>query len=287
MIFNYQIAGLSLQFDTDSEIVDNKESVLFRISDISTNPDITCKICGRAELPHTPGELFSFTDSTHLYLDGDVMWQELLNRKNDQPLFLSRYSVNDMGEIQLWVLEKERSYTNRIEHIWSAVDLPYQLLKAGILTLHSSAVEVNGEALLFLAPSGTGKSTQARLWSTFCGSTQLNGDKVGVTCRNNIAIAHGLPFCGTSGICEKYEIPVKALVLLAQAKENVVQRLTGASALRAVMQNCFGHQAVPGCIEKILQVAMPLLNQVPVYKLFCTPERAVQLLEKCLKEEGD
>ena len=288
MIFDYQITGLHLQIDTDSEVVDSNESVLFRTSQISSNPDIMCKICGLTELPEPPGKLVSSTDSSRLYLDGTVLYQQLLNRKNGQPLFQARYLVNGMGNVQLWAWEGERPYTNRIEHIWSAIDLPYQLLKRGVLTLHSSAVEVNGKALLFLAPSGTGKSTQAQLWNTLRDAPQLNGDKVAITCKYNSVIAYGLPFCGTSGICCNYQMPVRAIVLLSQSKENTIHHLTGITALKAVIQNCFGHQSVLGCTEKILQVALPLLKQIPVYMLACTPdERAVKVLEKCLDEAED
>jgi len=44
-------------------------------------------------------------------------------------------------------------------------ELAMRLERAGILTLHASAVQIGGQALVFLGPSGTGKSTVCRLLS--------------------------------------------------------------------------------------------------------------------------
>ena len=39
-----------------------------------------------------------------------------------------------------------------------------RLVDKGIILVHSSVLMVDGEAVMFLAPSGTGKSTHTRLW---------------------------------------------------------------------------------------------------------------------------
>ena len=99
--------------------------------------------------------------------------------------------------------------------------------------------------------------------------------------RNGVIHAHGLPFCGTSGICELYELPVRAIVSLAQSPENHAVRLHGAAALQAVVQNSFGCK--PLCFPKIIDLASAILENVPVYRLSCTPdEAAVTVLETAL-----
>ena len=81
------------------------------------------------------------------------------------------------------------------------------------------------------------------------------------------------------------ELPMKALVVLTQAKENQVTRLKGVKALMAIMANCFGHPEIPQCQTKIFQLLSKVLENVPVYLLACTPDvRAVEALEACLQE---
>ena len=43
--------------------------------------------------------------------------------------------------------------------------------------LHSAYICVNGKAVLFTAPSGGGKSTQAKLWADHRGARTINGDR--------------------------------------------------------------------------------------------------------------
>ena len=52
--------------------------------------------------------------------------------------------------------------------------LEHLFYRFGGLFLHSSHVSVGGRALLFSAPSGTGKSTQADLWEKTAGGVDLS-----------------------------------------------------------------------------------------------------------------
>lgn len=286
MKYNYQIADMTITLDSDYLLIDNWESEQFRIGCTEMLPDWQCNIRGVNQLPKPEGQFISTTETSRLYLDGKTIWQELLNRKDNEPLFLAKYSRDEFSDMELWTLNSQQPYTARIEHIWAAVDFPYQLLQHEILTVHSAVIYVKDEAILFLAPSGTGKSTQARLWSETRGAKQLNGDKSGIIIKENKVLACGLPFSGTSGICTNYCLPIRAIVIVSQAKENTVIPLKGIQAVVAVMKNCFGHSNVLGCSEKILKILDKVLCQVKVYSLACTPdEKAVQALEKQLWEE--
>ena len=286
MKFVYSIANYGWHFETDYPLIDNEESAKFKISEDEVASDWVCKAKKVDRLPVPAGILVKETKEQRIYTDGTFVWVELLSRECDEAWFLCKYSLDEAKESNLWILDEKRPYTARIEHLWSAVNFPAQLLGKDILMLHSAVIEKNGKAILFIAPTCTGKSTQAKLWEKFRGAKQLNGDKAGVRIADGIVKACGLPFCGTSGICEVYDLPVEALVILSQAKENQVARLNGMKALLTVSKNCYGHTEIPGCSEKIFRLVTEALEKVPVYSLACTPdERAVNALEKCLQEE--
>lgn len=167
----------------------------------------------------------------------------------------------------------------------AALDLPYILLNYKRIVLHAASIEVGGKIISFSAPSGTGKSTQARLWEKYRGVHQLNGDKVAVGLSNGIPHAFGFPFAGTSGICHDYDLPLRAIVFLRQSPENSITRLRGASALKEFMNNAFGHESIPSYLSQMIICASEILATTPVYLLSCTPdERAVETLENALKE---
>ena len=286
MEYNYKIAGNYWIFKTAYELEEDRETSLFRINQENIKNAYTCCVEFVEELPKIPGKVIVENREKKLYLDGDSIWVEMKNLSENVPVFVSNYSMNTPLKIRLWALKYYYPYSARMAHIWSAIDLPYQLLNHNRLTLHSSAIEVDGKTVAFLAPSGTGKSTQARLWSEHRDACQLNGDKNAIFCKNGIAYAAGLPFCGTSGICENYESKLGALVFLSQAKENAIRRLSGIEALKVLLDNCFGYRNVPGCMEKMVMLATEIFDKVPVYALTCTPdERAVDILEQAMKKE--
>ena len=281
MNFDYLISTYHWRFESDYPLIDSSESALFRDKESVGTPDWTCRVRQVPTLPVPQGTMFSEDEERRLYLASKQLWLERLDRKDRRPLLCGTYPAEGSGEVLLWGLNSQYPYTARMEQLWAAVDFPHHLLQKGILTLHSAASEVNGQAILFLAPSGTGKSTQARLWQELRGARQLNGDKTGIVYRNGKIMACGLPICGTSGICTRFELPVAAVILLSQAPKNAIRQQTGMAALGGILQNCFGHRNVPGCLEKMLGILTPMVEQVPVYALACTPDqRAVTTLKQ-------
>lgn len=55
-------------------------------------------------------------------------------------------------------------------------------LRVGV-PMHASLVEKDGEGVLFLGPSGMGKSTQARLWKSALDADFISGDRPGLRLR--------------------------------------------------------------------------------------------------------
>ena len=164
-------------------------------------------------------------------------------------------------------------------YMWNSVSLGQLLLPFKSLLFHASYISVDGEAILFSAECGVGKSTQAELWRKHRGAEVINGDKAGVSVENDGVYAHGLPFCGTSGICKNKTLPLKAIVLLGQAPENKIRRVTGIEAIQSLLGNIYLDFLAPGETQKCVDVLIELLNTVPVYRLDCTPdEKAVETL---------
>ena len=163
-------------------------------------------------------------------------------------------------------------------------------LCAGALPLHASHIQTDGRAILFTAPSGVGKSTQAALWWQYRGARIVNGDKALVFPGCEPVVASGLPYCGTSGICENAAAPLEAIVVLEQGRENRITRLSGGKAVIRLMTGviCPGWHAADR--ERALSLAICLAERVPVLLLQCLPEEsAVICLEKTLQKlrEGE
>ncbi len=75
---------------------------------------------------------------------------------------------SDRAEI---TLAKERIGSLNIDPVFSSLfAFERRLVQRGNMILHCAYVEYQGEAILFSAPSETGKTTQANLWEKYRGS---------------------------------------------------------------------------------------------------------------------
>lgn len=171
------------------------------------------------------------------------------------------------------------------KNIIDLLELESLLLNWRGLILHASFVSHNGGGILFSAPSGTGKSTQASLWETYMGARIINGDRTALRKKDGVWTAWGLPYAGTSGIYRNESWPVRAIVLLRQAKENRISGVSHQEALRSLYPELTIHRWDPQFVSKALDLLLELIQQAPVFLLECLPDRgAVELLANKLSE---
>lgn len=169
--------------------------------------------------------------------------------------------------------------------VLNTLEIEYHIAHHGGFLLHSSFISWNGKAILFTAPSGTGKSTQAELWKKYRGAEIINGDRTAVMVSDGGIFAHGVPYCGTSGICGNAELPLAAIVYLTQSPKSSVQPLTGLRAFRRVWEGCSVHTWDREDMELCTNAVMEAIRQVPVLHLACTPdEDAVNVLDAYLRK---
>ena len=175
--------------------------------------------------------------------------------------------------------------TSRV--ILEALDIEHLAIKNRCFLFHCSYIIYKGKAILFTAPSGTGKSTQANLWHSLRNAEIINGDRAGVLVNNSGIFAIGLPFSGSSGICKNITSPIGSIVSLSQAPETSICKLNPVLAFQKIWEGC----SVPRGSEELTafccDTVMEVINSVPVFSLACTPdETAVAALESALKCEG-
>lgn len=152
---------------------------------------------------------------------------------------------------------------------------------------HSSFVEYNEKGILFTAPSGTGKSTQADLWQKYRGAGIINGDRCAIRVTEGGIVACGTPFAGSSNICLKKTLPLAAVVYLKQAPQNCICRLTGAEAFCRIWEGCSVNTWDKADVAAVSATVQQIIGAVPVFELACTPdEMAVKTLEEACKQEG-
>ena len=138
---------------------------------------------------------------------------------------------------------------------------------------HGSCVAVDGEAYLFTAKSGTGKSTHTRLWREYLGdkAVMVNDDKPLITVTDGGVVIHGTPYNGKHRLGCDISVPLKAVCILERAERNTIRSISKAEAYPMLIQQAY--RPIDGAA---LAATLPLIDKmagtVALYKLGCNME---------------
>lgn len=159
------------------------------------------------------------------------------------------------------------------------------LLEHRAAFLHASRIFVREKAILFAAPSGTGKTTQARLWRDCCGAEILGNDRTLLRKIDGTWQSFGYPLDGSDPVLRNAVAPLGAVVLLEQGPVNRVRNLLPRAGLPQLMRQSVLDSWNPFDQTSVLELLAELMADIPVLQLTCTPDaRAVAALEAVLKE---
>lgn len=154
------------------------------------------------------------------------------------------------------------------------------LFKNGVIHLHSSFVFYNDQAILFIGPSGIGKTTQAELWRDHLGATIANGDVTLIRNVGGVWTAFGAPIHGSSPYCENMQAPIVAVVALSQSEENHLERMNGYEALCFCMKEIYRPEMAEETQEILMDTMDGFFSEIPVYHMSCRPDKDSVMLVK-------
>lgn len=197
--------------------------------------------------------------------------------------YCQEYREGENRRFHICLKGRGDSVTER--ELFNAMGLEQLMLHCRKVILHSSFISYRGRGIVFSAPSGTGKSTQAELWRrNVRGVEIINGDRSILGCENGRPWVYGLPLCGSSGITRNRSCPLYAVIVLRQGKENRLRPLKGAEAMRLLLSECGVSPWEKGNMEHALDVLSGVLGSVQVYQYSCLPDRtAVEMLKHALE----
>ena len=149
------------------------------------------------------------------------------------------------------------------------------LLERNVLMLHGSTVAVGGQAYLFTAACGTGKSTHTRLWRQVFGTraVMINDDKPFLKLTETGIFACGSPWSGKHGLDANICVPLKGLCILERGTENTIRPATADEALGMLQKQAYRPINAEKEVE-FLSLTHRLVALVSLWKLSCTKEQA-------------
>ena len=152
------------------------------------------------------------------------------------------------------------------------------LVGKGYLLMHGSVIEVDGQAYLFTAKSGTGKSTHTRLWREHFGERahMVNDDKPFLKVIDGQTFAYGSPWNGKEHLGDNTCAPLKAICILERDSSNHIEEISPAEALPMLVQQTYRSDDLTGATAS-LDILAGVMSSVRFYRLGCnmSPQAAV------------
>ncbi len=149
-----------------------------------------------------------------------------------------------------------------------------KILEYDAMLMHCAAICVDGEAYLFTAVSGTGKTTHISLWMEKFGDRcfVVNGDKPILRQVDGKFYACGTPWRGKENFGTNLNVPIKAVCILERGEKNEIEKIPAHEAISTVITQTLRTNDMYE-MEKMLTLSDKLLTSVPFYRLKCNMEK--------------
>ncbi len=204
--------------------------------------------------------------------------------------FCSDYVTNQIADFSVKiseqdiVFEREKSVRERIAEGLEIINYPDsyletlavyrkiadKMLSYETMLFHGSAIAVDGQAYLFTAKSGTGKSTHTRLWREVFGdrAVMVNDDKPLLKVTDSGVTVFGTPWNGKHRLGKNNSAPLKAICILERGETNEISIISTSDALPKLIQQMYRSQD-HSLLSKSLELISKLVHQIPIYNLYC------------------
>lgn len=274
-IKTYSFASTTVRLVSDCPVEDTEYYSRF-LTD--KTPDVTVNIfCGK--LPQINGEFIAKSEKKTVIKNdsGFFVYTSYYNQK--KPGFVTYACKAEHENIIDLYIDFAGGLWDKM--IFNALDIPQIMVNFGSLLIHCSVVEYKGKGIMFAGDSGAGKSTQASLWKQYRGAEIINGDRGAICADGGGFNVYGVPFNGTSAICQNKSCKAELLVLIGRGEKNEFFKLDGASAFRMLLGKTTYYEWDRQSVESVLDILDRFVKAVPVFCLKCLPdESAVRTLEE-------
>lgn len=185
-----------------------------------------------------------------IHISTDDLQRELEIFKKQDPQYQERYHA---AIVESFVIQRK---------------VTEYLFDHNVLLFHGSAIAVDGQTYLFIAKSGTGKSTHTALWRQLFGdrAVMVNDDKPFLAISNAGVQVIGSPWNGVHRQGNNITLPLKAICILERSETNKIQKISFRESLFMLLQQS---KCPTNDQNKYMELIETLAQTVPFYRLKC------------------
>ena len=170
-----------MKFESGSRVSGQRESGQVEEFGAVKAPEYTYHIEVSDHLPEPDGKIVARRPDLLVFQrqaegGGQLLESRLIGVKG-RPDPYACYRETSANRAEILLMQDELRDLHIDPLFTSLLALERRLVRKDQMVLHCAYVEYRGEAILFSAPSETGKTTQAGLWEKYRGSRTVNGDR--------------------------------------------------------------------------------------------------------------
>ncbi|MGN1032222.1 MAG: hypothetical protein ACI4PU_02060 [Intestinibacter sp.] len=172
-------------------------------------------------------------------------------------------------------------------HSFYGTGFSHKILEHNGCILHSSAVAVDGNAYLFSAHSGTGKSTHTSLWLDHFKDRAviINDDKPCIREVDGELYVYGTPWSGKHDMSINDKFKLKAITFICRSDKNWIRETSRAEAISLFLTQTYKPRDKKH-MDLLLNMINKIFNKIKIYKMGCNiSEEAAKLSYETMSRE--
>ena len=266
-------------FETDSSVGDTDK----RIFTLHVNPSPDWALADTSGMePLFVGNNRPEETQTDFYRDGDGFYLDFaVNGKNPKVASLRISGDFKSGALSFADLSIGRFAIDNAAMLM----FTFSTASLGTLEMHSSVTVNSGRAYMFLAESGTGKSTHSRMWlENIPGSELLNDDNPIVRVADDGTVTvYGSPWSGKTPCYRNASAPLGAMVQIRRSPTNAATPLFVPEAYALISSSSSGFRGIASMADGLHETIAAIALNYPCFVLDCRPDaQAAQVCHKAV-----
>ncbi len=171
--------------------------------------------------------------------------------------------------------EEDLQLYNPLDYPLDEILMMHLLSKERGIMVHGSALEINGQGILFIGKSGSGKSTITNILMREEQNTVLNDDRIIIRKSDEKFWLYGTPWHGDIKECSAGKVPLRKIFFIKHGQENKIKSLSPAQKISRLIAQAFSTLWDKKGMEFSLYFCSELVTAIPAYELEFLPDKSI------------
>ena len=201
--------------------------------------------------------------------------EEILYALDDNNVVMEKFVRDENYEhFDIYFSNDTKQNLQEKEYIFTGIAFMDIASFNGYVPIHGSGIQQKDHAIIFSAPSQTGKSTLAKNWlNLYPDASIFNDDKPIIYSKKDELQVTGSPWSGKDVINKNIVLPLHSIVFLKQGKENTIFKLEGKDKIYYLFRN-INRPKDERSWHQMMETIHKIVEEIPMYIAHITKDES-------------